>query len=307
MSIFKAKEPLVPKEAISPAIVVTATTNPLAPGSFTQNRAQTSTNPAVYGGKGPSVAVFEVCFHRKPCGIQGVGPVDLINQTEPYASFHPLVEGLQHAVCPYGAFHPVPLCGLSFSRLFSLCRHCHGFPFVLHSPSTSTFLHPFAPRALPRFHANMDALTPARLALRTLIRGNEHQPFFSGQVSLVHSTHTSMHSVSNHLTRPTIAFMLPAQRDGLPGLALMGSPGQSRSGLRHFLGDSSLRPAESSSSSYGLHVRLGLLSTPPHGDAVTFGYRERASPGKGLSPFGVRWLPGAPGAASSRDVPPPRS
>jgi len=28
-----------------------------------------------------------------------------------------------------------------------------------------------------------------------------------------------------------------------------------------------------------------LLSTPPHGDAVTFGYRERASPGGDLHPL----------------------
>ena len=36
-------------------------------------------------------------------------------------------------------------------------------------------------------------------------------------------------------------------------------------------------PAESSSSSYGPTVRLGLLSTPPRGDAVTFGYGVVAS------------------------------
>jgi len=97
------------------------------------------------------------------------------------ASFHPLVEGLQHAVCPDGTFHPVPLCGPDFSRLFSLFRHCHEFPFIQYSLLTSTFLRPFAPRQLPRFFANMDALTPARLALRTHTRGSEHQPF-SGQV-----------------------------------------------------------------------------------------------------------------------------
>lgn len=33
------------------------------------------------------------------------------------------------------------------------------------------------------------------------------------------------------------------------------------------------RPAESSSLSYGLLFHLQLLPTPPHGDAVTFGYR----------------------------------
>ncbi|HYA40385.1 MAG TPA: hypothetical protein VEF34_03725, partial [Syntrophobacteraceae bacterium] len=42
-----------------------------------------------------------------------------------------------------------------------------------------------------------------------------------------------------------------------------------------------------------LHVRLGLLSTPPHGDAVTFDYRERTSPERGLAPLRSRLLPGA--------------
>ncbi|HYA43525.1 MAG TPA: hypothetical protein VEF34_19650, partial [Syntrophobacteraceae bacterium] len=44
---------------------------------------------------------------------------------------------------------------------------------------------------------------------------------------------------------------------------------------------------------YGLHVRLGLLSTPPHGDAVTFDYRERTSPERGFAPLRSRLLPGA--------------
>ena len=46
-----------------------------------------------------------------------------------------------------------------------------------------------------------------------------------------------------------------------------------RSGLRHMLAGSPQRPAESRSSSYGPMVHLRLLSTPPHGDAVSFSYR----------------------------------
>ncbi len=53
------------------------------------------------------------------------------------------------------------------------------------------------------------------MALRTLIRGNEHQPY-SGQVSLFYTAHLSMHSVTNHPARPAIAFTLSTQRDGLP-------------------------------------------------------------------------------------------
>jgi len=35
---------------------------------------------------------------------------------------------------------------------------------------------------------------------------------------------------------------------------------------------------------YGLAVHLQLLSTPPHGDAVTFSYQVHTKPGRGLAP-----------------------
>jgi len=53
-----------------------------------------------------------------------------------------------------------------------------------------------------------------------------------------------------------------------------------------------IRPAESCSLSYGLHVRLGLLPTPPRGDAVTSGYQDQVYPGSGLLPLRSRMLPG---------------
>ena len=197
---------------------------------------------------------------------------------------------LQHADCGGEVLHPN-----NVSLLFSPAGHSQGERVTLAQQYTSTFLHPFAPRALPRFHATMGALTPARPDLHILVKGPRP---LAGQVSLVHSSHPSMHSVSNHLTRPAIASMLPTQRDRLPGDRSDGfALSVSRSGLRPFPEGSSLRPAESSSSTYRLHVRLRLLSTPPHGDAVTFGYRERASPGRGLTPLSVHRLPGALGAA----------
>jgi len=139
----------------------------------------------------------------------------------------------------------------------------------------------------------MDALTPAHSALH-LPSQHKRRPF-SGQVSLVHTARPSMHSVTLHLARPTTAFQLPAQRGGLPGP--IGFPmvcrSQPWSGLRLESAGSPSRTAESCSSSYGLHVRRWLLPTPPHGGAVTFGYRERASPGRGLPPLKSRLLPGA--------------
>jgi hypothetical protein len=48
------------------------------------------------------------------------------------------------------------------------------------------------------------------------------------------------------------------------------------SGLRLYSAGSPVHQAESSSSSYGLVSHLRLLSTPPHGDAVTFGFRPES-------------------------------
>ena len=101
--------------------------------------------------------------------------------------------------------------------MFSRLRHCHGDYFALYQHRSSTFLRPFAPRPLRRFPATMDALTPDRRALRTLIRGIE-LPSCPDQVSLVHTARPSIHPVTKHLTRPAIASMLPTQRDRLPGV-----------------------------------------------------------------------------------------
>jgi hypothetical protein len=108
-------------------------------------------------------------------------------------------------------------------------RHSHWLRFCPMRNCSSTFLPPFAPRPLRRFFATMDALTPARRALRALIRGNE-LPSCPGQVSLVHIARPSMHSVAKHLTRPVIASALPTQLDRLPNLPVDG-PCPPRSGL----------------------------------------------------------------------------
>src|SRR5262245_51762911 len=54
--------------------------------------------------------------------------------------------------------------------------------------------------------------------------------------------------------------------------------------LRHVIAGSPLHPAETGSSSCRLLVRLRLLSTPPRGDAVAFGYMCRDLTWAGLSP-----------------------
>ena len=162
-----------------------------------------------------------VTLDCRPCGGKGRRPVDFIDQAEPYASLHPLGEGLQHAFRPHMAFHPVPILRAGFSRLYSPFGHYRELRFVLCGLHSSTFLHPFAPRALPRFPALTGALTPVQGALRTLRKRNEHPPW-PEQVSLVNTARTSLHSVTNHLTRPAVASVLPTQRSRLPETGVSG-------------------------------------------------------------------------------------
>ena len=153
----------------------------------------------------------------------------------------------------------------------------------------STFLCPLAPRALPRFLATTGTLTPARRVLRAS-PGHERPPV-TGQVSLVHSAQPSRHSATTHLARPAIAFLCcPPSVTGFPETPFRSVPG---SGLHLESGGSPRRTAESCSLACGLPIRLRLLPTPSHDDAVTFSYRDRASPGRGLPPLRSRLLPGA--------------
>jgi len=217
-----------------------------------------------------------------------------------HADPHLLPEALQHAVSPKARLRHLPPFGSGVSHVFSPTGHWHGLESVHYRPNASTFLRPLAPQALPRILATTGALTPVRPALRGL-EAIEHRPF-AGQVSLVHTARPSPHSATNHLTRPAIAFTMPVQRDGPAGSRSHWPV--SSSGLRQSLVGSSQRPAASCSSSCGLRVCLRLLSTPPRGDAVTIGYRERASPGGGLSPPRSRLLPGAlGGGVAPADLP----
>src|SRR5262249_32033751 len=84
----------------------------------------------------------------------------------------PLFEGRQHPLCPDRWFDPGPAAP-DLSGTCSLGGHCHRLFFRRFVHRVSTFLHPFAPPALPGFFATMGALTPGRPALRVLIRDNE--------------------------------------------------------------------------------------------------------------------------------------
>jgi len=87
---------------------------------------------------------------------------DGLHRAEPSASFHPPFEGRQHALRPDCRFGPGPA-GPVLSRVSSPAGHCRGGLVRRPGLHASTFLHPFAPRELPRFLATMGALRPGRL------------------------------------------------------------------------------------------------------------------------------------------------
>ena len=186
---------------------------------------------------------------------------------------------------------------LAQSVVFSRCRHSHYGDSLASRHGASTSLRSFARRALPRFVARMNALTPERPALRILIRDNELRPYVRSGL-LASCIKPSDRSASNHLLPP-------------PGLSLVSSQSLPRSlsttslagtlasfGLRHLLAGSPRQPAESSSSSCGPVIHLQLLSTPSHEDAVTFGYKVQTQLRQGLAPCGFDTLTSALGRLS---------
>ena len=192
---------------------------------------------------------------------------------KPCASFHSVFQSRQHApaVETDGSAHPhrertSPTC-------FSRHRHCRRAVArsLIHSASIS--LHPFAPRALPRFIATTDALTPERPVLRVLIRGNERRACFP-----LRSPCFPYQTFQPFCLQPLV--VAPGTWSGFDpeltarNLSVASLSGTLASlGLRRYLAGSPRQPAESSSSSCGPAVHLQLLSTPSREDAVTFGYK----------------------------------
>ena len=185
-------------------------------------------------------------------GEGGIGP-----------SFHSLLESRQHALRPDRRCDPGPSAP-NLSSLRSLVGHCGWGEFRRPGHHASTFLHPFARRALPRVSATMGALTPVRLS------SSHRSPCF---------TCTALATIPSPTTpcpRRRRFPTLPLSSTGLPPSHRVGG-----SRLRPSLAGSPGHRAESSSSSYGLVVHLLLLPTSPHGDAVTVGYRlESVLPGE---------------------------
>src|SRR5258705_3943490 len=83
---------------------------------------------------------------------------DFIDQPKPSSSFKPRFQGCQHAFGP-DHWHPPPA-GADLSLLGSRCRHSRGSLFLWSVCHASTFLPPLTPRALTRFFATTEALSP---------------------------------------------------------------------------------------------------------------------------------------------------
>ena len=107
---------------------------------------------------------------EKPRLDNGGGKPALIFRPIALPSLTPLIEGCQQPRCPHPRFgaelrgapdRPLRrMVALAGSAITSPCGHYRRFlPLVRHH--VSTFLHPFAPPALPGFNATMSAVTPA--------------------------------------------------------------------------------------------------------------------------------------------------
>jgi hypothetical protein len=97
-------------------------------------------------------------------------------QPKPFPSFNPRFQGRQHALRPDRWFYPSPP-GSDVSPLLSRFRHCRGWLFRRSVFHASTFLPPFAPRALPRFFATTEALSPPGYSSSGLPRSMNSVPF----------------------------------------------------------------------------------------------------------------------------------
>ena len=145
----------------------------------------------------------------------------------------------------------------------------------------STFLHPFAPPELPGFCATMGALTPGRPALRLT---REHR--LDRRPGLPASCHRAFRSF--RLQPPAV---VPTRFWGFWRRAYRttGTWSPVFRPVRQ-LGFAIEEQARHDSRPnrvhwrYGLIVHLRLLSTPPRGDAVTFGYGVPEHPGRDLHP-----------------------
>jgi hypothetical protein len=192
-----------------------------------------------------------------PCQLQRFGRVHFIYQTEPLASFDAVNQRRHHAFRPHQSFRLRPFHRRGFYGLFSAFAHCCRLLCFVRVFHASSFLPTFPRRSFAtcdfrglRHCGTMRVLTPAPFAC-------------TAQVSPL--TPICFPDIPPPTTscRPNIALYVTLAHSVLSlGFTIRedGSPQHS---------------AETGSLSYGLSFRLQLLSTPPRGDAVIFGFTGR--------------------------------
>ena len=152
--------------------------------------------------------------------------------------------------------------------------------------SESPSLRPFAPPELPGFAATMDALTPVPPVVQN--HTGPSDPGLSGYRAV-----PSDHSFPKHLVLP------PSSRSDFNSgayrhlLAKAFPCGTNRRWASPRIRRLATTPGRNGFVSYGLVVRIRLLSTPPCDDAVTFHYEVRTGPRPGLAPGQHGTLPDA--------------
>src|SRR5215471_1158040 len=220
---------------------------------------RTVASPPQFLAQAPQVCVhiFRVVFDRDmiysgrtPIGLnlrkgrpQRRLGMDLVDQAVPFTAFDPLFEGLQHPCRPNRRFGPRPVAGKSrrpwvLSGAVSRLRHSRRCLSVAFARHVSTFLHPFAPPALPGFIAIMGTLTPARrrdAEARSAPRGGRYLESFLPlrRAPLLASRVPSLRSITSPTTQlPPMIALTPtssaswascSRRSGL-SLSLAGSP-----------------------------------------------------------------------------------
>ena len=140
-------------------------------------------------------------------------------KTMPFASSNSVFQSRQHALCPDIRFGRLPAEAYLSLRSIPGLWPGHSFRgcFRMLGHSTSIFLRPLAPPALPGFRATMDALTPEPPAIRPCcppdpvggMCGSYHR--LEGPIKVRSSglpasrDRSSKHSVPNHLSVPAVA------------------------------------------------------------------------------------------------------
>ena len=234
-------------------------------------------------------------------GVQAQQP-EVGSEASRVASGRPadsLVESRQQSLCSRQRFVPRHMCA-ALSDASSPCGHYDRLVFRCGEHRVSTFLHPFAPPALPGFFATMGALTPGRLALRPPVGYELQLGCRPGLPAFCHRIFRSF-----RLQPPTVA---PTRIWGLRCRAYRTTSrwppfrGRASVGLRLWGAGSPRRQAESSLRVLRTNRSPPVALHPASRRRSYFRLQSARAPWQGLSPYWFDAITGALGSAG-RTVP----